>query len=70
VPLPEGLQDFESAAARKHHIQHDQIERFGVRAEEPIFARGRHHHVVVLRLKRRRENLGQLGFVFDDEDPH
>ncbi len=70
MPLPQRLQDLESAPPGQHQIQHDQVEHFGVRAEEPVLAGRRHDDVVVLRLQGRREHLGQLPFVFDDQHTH
>ena len=70
LALPQGLEDLDSAAARKHEIQKDQVEGFGVGAKEPVLPGRRHHDVIVLRLERRFENLRQFPFVFDDQDPH
>src|SRR5438093_11924563 len=36
VPLPERLEDLQSAASRQHQVEHDEIEGLGVRTEEPV----------------------------------
>ena len=70
MPLPQGLQDFESVAAREHQVQHNQVEHLGIGAEEPVFAGRGDHDIVVLGLQRRCEDVRQFSFVFDDQHPH
>jgi len=70
VPLPQRLQDFESAPTWQHQVQDDEVEHLRIRAKEPVFTSRRHDDVVVLRLQRRREDLREFSLVFDDQDTH
>ena len=70
APVPQRPQDFKAVPPGEHHVEHDEVERLGIRAKKPVFAGRRHHHVIVLPLQRGREDLRQLPFVFDDQDTH
>ena len=70
TPLPERLQDFQTASAGKHQVQNDKVEDFSVGAKEPVLARRRHHDVVMRPFQRGGENLGDFSFVFNNEDTH
>jgi hypothetical protein len=70
LPLPEGLQDLESASTGQHQVEDDQVEHLGIGAKEPLFASPGADDVVVLRLQRSGKNLRQLAPVFDDQNPH
>ena len=70
VTVAERLQNLESAAAGQHQIEYDQVEDRGVRLEEPLFTRGCHDDLVVLRLQRRRERLRELPLILDHQESH
>ena len=70
MPLPQRLQDFESAPTWQHQVQDDEVEHLRIRAKEAIFTSRRNHDVVVLRLQRRRDDLRVFPLVFDDQDTH
>ena len=58
------------AASRQHEVEQDEIEHLGIRSKEPVFARGGHDDVLVLGLQRGGQHLGQLAFIFDNQDTH
>jgi hypothetical protein len=70
MALPEGLQDFEAAAARQHQVEDDEVEEFGVGSEKSVLTGRRHEDVVMLRLQGGGEDLREFSFVFNDEDAH
>ena len=68
--MSEGLQDLETTAAGKHDVQNDEVKHLRVGLKESIFAGLGHNDVVVLGLQGSGEYVGQLAFIFDDEDSH
>ena len=64
------LQDLETAAARQHQIEDNEVERLGIRTKKSVFTGHRDDDLVVLLLQRRGHHVRQLSFVFDHQYAH
>ena len=63
-------ENFESASAGQHNIQHHKIELFRVQEVKTFFSRFRQRNLVTLILQPFLQGARQLRFVFHDEDMH
>ena len=60
----------EAVTTGEHQIEDDEVESFGVNAEEGVLARRGHVDTVVLRFEPLPQGLRHLRFVFHDQDAH